>query len=61
MTTQQIKDHINERLQFVNQQIEWYDDEEQNYAEEMQLRFLYAKHELEEILEFIEKKEKESK
>lgn len=61
MTTQQIKDHITDRLQFVNQQIEWYDDEEQNYAEEMQLRYLYVKHELEEILDFIDKKEKESK
>ena len=61
MTIQKIKDYINERLQSLQSDIEWYDDEETNYAEEMTMRFLYQKHELQALLDWIEKQEKLSK
>lgn len=61
MTTKEIKDHINERIQSLQSDIDWYEDEETNYAEEMQMRFLYQKHELQALLDWIEKQEKESK
>ena len=61
MSTEKIKAHIQERIRELQYDIEWYDDEETNYAEEMQLRYLYQKHELESLLDWIEKQEKLSK
>lgn len=61
MSTEKIKDRIQERIRELQDDIEWYEDEETNYAEEMQLRYLYQKHELESLLDWIEKQEKLSK
>lgn len=55
METQKIKEEINRRISEADYQIEFYDGEEDSYAQEITMRYLSIKHELNGLLDFINK------
>ena len=55
METQKIKEEINRRISEADYQIEFYDGEEDAYSQEITMRYLSIKHELNGLLDFINK------